>query len=126
MRIINKIGNEELLNREKSLFLCSKHAPYSVYDKVFGWVDSLTADDCVICFNSSELEDEVMRALLVNEVPTILVVMNRFTDKYNIQIEKALTEDRILESINLKWYRDTLELMKQMNEGNKQSEGQIP
>ena len=29
MRIINKIGNEELLNREKSLFLCSKHAPYS-------------------------------------------------------------------------------------------------
>ena len=34
MRIINKIGNEELLNREKSLFLCSKHAPYSVYDKV--------------------------------------------------------------------------------------------
>ena len=126
MRIINKIGNEELLNREKSLFLCSKHAPYSVYDKVFGWVDSLTADDCVICFNSSELEDEVMRALLVNQVPTILVVMNRFTDKYNIQIEKALTEDRILESINLKWYRDTLELMKQMNEGNKQSEGQIP
>ena len=71
MRIINKIGNEDLLNREKSLFLCSKHAPYSVYDKVFGWVDSLTADDCVICFNSSELEDEVMRALLVNQVPTI-------------------------------------------------------
>ena len=96
MRIINKIGNEELLNREKSLFLCSKHAPYSVYDKVFGWVDSLTADDCVICFNSSELEDEVMRALLVNQVPTILVVMNRFTDKYNIQIEKALTEERML------------------------------
>ena len=96
MRIINKIGNEELLNREKSIFLCSKHAPYSIYDKVFGWVDSLTADDCVICFNSSELEDEVMRALLVNKVPTILVVMNRFTDKYNVQIEKALTEERML------------------------------
>jgi hypothetical protein len=42
------------------------------------------------------LEDEVMRALLVNQVPTILVVMNRFTDKYNIQIEKALTEERML------------------------------
>ena len=96
MRIINKIGNETLLNREKSLFLCSKHAPISKYDKVFGWVDSLTADDCVICFNSSELEDEVMRALLVNQVPTILVVMNRFTDKYNVQIEKALSEERIL------------------------------
>jgi hypothetical protein len=96
MKIFNKIGNEALLNREKSLFLCSKHAPYSVYDKVFGWVDSLTADDCVICFNSSELENEVMRALLVNQVPTILVVMNRFTDRYNVQIEKALTEERML------------------------------
>jgi len=96
MRIINKIGNEALLNREKSLFLCSKRAPYSLYDKVFGWVDSLTSNDCVICFNSSELEDEVMRALLVNQVPTILVVMNRFTDKYNVQIEKALTEERML------------------------------
>ena len=98
MRIINKIGNESLLNREKSLFLCSKHAPYSLYDKVFGWVDSLTADDCVICFNSSELEDEVMRALLVNQVPTILVVMNRITDsiKHNMQIEKAMSEKRLL------------------------------
>ena len=46
MRIINKIGNEELLNREKSIFLCSKHAPYQLYDKVFGWVDSLNTDDC--------------------------------------------------------------------------------
>ena len=96
MRIINKIGNETLLNKEKSLFLCSKHAPIPKYDKVFGRVDSLTANDCVICFNSSELEDEVMRALLVNQVPTILVVMNRFTDKYNVQIEKALSEERML------------------------------
>jgi len=96
MKVINKIGNEILLNREKSLFLCSKHAPYSIYDRVFGWVDSLTTDDCVICFNSSELEDEVMRALLVNQVPTILVVMNRFTDKYNVQIEKAINEERML------------------------------
>lgn len=84
------------MNREKSLFLCSKRAPYSLYNKVFDWVDSLSSNDCVICFNSSELEDEVMRALLVNQVPTILVVMNRFTDKYNVQIEKALEEQRML------------------------------
>ena len=96
MIIINRIGNEALLAKEKHLFLCSKHAPYSLYDKIFWWVDSLSSEDCVICFNSSELEDEVMRALLVNQVPTILVVMNRFTDKYNVQIDKALLENRIL------------------------------
>jgi hypothetical protein len=71
-------------------------APISKYDLVFGWVDSLSKDNCIICFNSSDLEEEVMKALLVNEVPTILVVMNRFTDKYNVQIMKALEEDRIL------------------------------
>lgn len=96
MIITNKIGNEALLDREKQLFLCSKHVPYSYYDNIFNWVDSLTPNDCVICFNSSELEDEVMRALLVNHVPTILVVMNRFTDKYNVQIDKALIEKRML------------------------------
>jgi hypothetical protein len=96
MNIIRKEGNEALLDREKLLFLCSKHAPYSHYDQIFKWVDSLTSEDCVICFNSSELEEEVMKALLVNQIPTILVVMNKFTDKYNIQIRKAIDEQRIL------------------------------
>ena len=96
MIIKDKIGNEALLDRVKTLFLCSKHTPYNLYKRIFDWVDNLGNNDCVICFNSSELEDEVMRALLVNHVPTILVVMNRFTDKYNVQIEKARLENRIL------------------------------
>lgn len=96
MKIIQEIGNRALLQRKKTLFLCSKMAPISKYDLIFGWVDSLSKDDCVICFNSSELEEEVMKALLVDQVPTILVVMNRFTDKYNVQIMKALEEERIL------------------------------
>ena len=96
MKIIDTIGNKSLLEKEKHLFLCSKHTPYKLYDKIFHWVDSLSSEDCVMCFNSSEMEDEVMRALLVNGVPTILVVMNRFTDKYNVQIVKALSEQRML------------------------------
>lgn len=96
MKIIQEIGNQDLMQREKTLFLCSKMVPISKYDLIFGWVDSLGKDDCVICFNSSELEEEVMKALLVNQVLTILVVMNGFTDKYNVQIMKALEEDRIL------------------------------
>lgn len=96
MKIIQEIGNRSLLQREKTLFLCSKMAPISVYDRVFSWVDSLGKDNCIVYFNSSELEEEVMKALLVNQIPTILVVMNKFTDKYNVQIMKALEEDRIL------------------------------
>ena len=42
------------------------------------------------------MESEVLKALLVAKIPTILFVMNRFTDVNNIQIEKALKEKRLL------------------------------
>lgn len=96
MQIINEIGNIALKEWEKTLFLSSKRAPISLYDIIFNWVDSLSKKDCVVCFNSSEFEAEVMKALLVNGIPTILVVMNAFTDRHNVQIQKALQEERIL------------------------------
>jgi len=96
MRIIETIGNQELLEREKTLFLCSKHTPIELYGRVFQWVDGLSERNCVVCFSSTEMEEEMMKALVVNEVPTILVVMNRFRDVHNIQIERALKEKRML------------------------------
>ena len=96
MRIIETIGNRELLEREKTLFLCSKRTPIELYGQVFQWVDGLSERDCVVCFSSTEMEEEVMKALVVNKVPTILVVMNRFRDIHNIQIERALKERRML------------------------------
>ena len=38
----------------------------------------------------------MLKALLVARIPTILFVMNRFTDVNNIQIEQALQEQRML------------------------------
>ena len=96
MRIINKIGNEQLLEREKTLFLCSKHTSYNIYPIIFDWVENLYETDCVMCFKTTEMEFEVMTSLLVHKVPTILVVMKRFTDVYNLQIEMALKEGRML------------------------------
>lgn len=96
MKVTQTIGNKSLWNREKTLFLTSKMAPFSTYERVFQWVDSLTDKDTVVCFNSSELEEEVLKALLVNRIPTVLVVMNKFHDNYNVQIERALEENRIL------------------------------
>lgn len=107
-RTIQYIGNQELLKRRKTLFVCSKRAPMATYERIFGWVESLSAWDkddktrteteknVVICCDTTELEQEVMKSLLVNEVPTILVVMNRFRDENNVQIQKALAEERLL------------------------------
>ena len=96
MKKIKTQGNSELMSREKTLFLCSKRTPINLYEYVFRWTDSLTENDCVACFNSTEMESEVLKALLVARIPTILFVMNRFTDVNNLQIEQALKENRML------------------------------
>ena len=54
MQIIETKGNQHLMNREKTLFLCSKMTPIGLYDYVFRWADSLTERDCIACFNSTE------------------------------------------------------------------------
>lgn len=84
------------MDREKTLFLCSKRTPIGLYDYIFRWTDSLSENNCIVCFNSTDMESEVLKALLVAKVPTILFVMNRFTDVNNIQIEQALNENRML------------------------------
>ena len=98
MQVIMTIGNRDLLNREKTLFLCSKKTPIELYEYVFRWTDSLTERDCIACFNSTDMEAEVLKALLVAKVPTVLYVMNRFTDVNNMQIETALQENNLPEN----------------------------
>lgn len=96
MRIARTIGNKELWRREKTLFLTSRMAPISCYEKVFRWVEEFDRWQCAVCFNTSELEEEVLKALLVCRVPTVLVVTGKFRNTYNVQIEQALREDRLL------------------------------
>lgn len=96
MRIRQTIGNTELWQREKTLFLTSRMAPIACYEKVFHWVEEFDKQGCAVCFNTSELEEEVLKALLVCKVPTTLVVTGKFQDTYNVQIEQALKENRLL------------------------------
>ena len=97
MFIHRTIGNKELWQREKTLFLTSRQAPIGCYGKVFQWVEGFDRfNDCAVCFNTSEFEEEVLKALLVCHVPTTLVVTGRFHDNYNVQIEQALKENRLL------------------------------
>lgn len=96
MQIVQTIGNQSLWEREKTLFLTSKMAPFSCYEKVFQWVENFDMQQCAVCFNTSEFEREVLKALLVNCIPTTLIVLNKFHDTFNVQIEKALKENRLL------------------------------
>ena len=96
MKVVRTIGNKELWRREKTLFLTSRRVPIGCYGKVFRWVEEFDKWGCAVCFNTSELEEEVLKALLVYHVPTTLVVTGNFRDTYNVQIEQALKEKRLL------------------------------
>ena len=96
MFIHRTIGNKSLWKREKTLFLTSRQAPMGCYESIFRWVEKFDKWGCAVCFNTSELEEEVLKALLVNRVPTTLVVTEKFKDTYNVQIEQALKERRLL------------------------------
>ncbi|MBQ3787610.1 MAG: hypothetical protein II849_02250 [Bacteroidales bacterium] len=96
MKVVRTIGNIKLWRREKTLFLTSRMAPLGCYEKVFRWVEEFDRGQCAVCFNTSELEEEVLKALLVCHVPTVLVVTGKFRNTYNVQIEQALKEGRLL------------------------------
>jgi len=96
MKVARTIGNIKLWGREKTLFLTSRMAPLGCYGKVFRWVEEFDRGQCAVCFNTSELEEEVLKALLVCHVPTVLVVTGKFRNTYNVQIEQALKEGRLL------------------------------
>ncbi len=96
MKVARTIGNIKLWRREKTLFLTSRMAPMGCYEKVFRWVEEFDRWQCAVCFNTSELEEEVLKALLVCHVPTVLVVTGKFRNTYNVQIEHALKEGRLL------------------------------
>lgn len=74
MRITQTIGTKSLWEREKTLFLTSRKAPLSCYEKIFQWVEKFDKQGCAVCFKTSELEEEVLKALLVCHVPTTLVL----------------------------------------------------
>ena len=96
MKVFQTLGNKALWQREKTIFLTSRMAPISCYEKVFRWVEEFDRGQCAVCFNTSELEEEVLKALLVCHVPTTLVVTGKFRNTFNVQIEQALKEDRLL------------------------------
>ena len=86
MKIIKTIGNKDLLNKEKTLFLCSKRTPIEFYKQIFGWSESLSADrDCIACFNSTDFEAEMLKTLLVKKIPVVLFVMDKLVDVNNYQ-----------------------------------------
>ena len=92
-----KIGNAQLLKLNKTAFLCSRKVPESQEKVIFDWVKQLNPmTDCILCGNFSEMEQKVFTLLLEYKIPTILVMPNAVSKRWDKDIENALNEKRLL------------------------------
>lgn len=91
------LGNRELLEREKTAFVCSMGTPRGLSAVIQRWVTGLDAERvCVVCGNESEVEQMVFAQLLLLRVPTILLMASAIPDRLPKPMERAVAEGRLL------------------------------
>lgn len=97
MANLSKLGNEELLKRCKTAFLCSRQTSYSDMETIKNWAYRLSPEkDCILCGNHSPAEQVVFKILLEQKIPTILVLAETMKEYWEYEIRVALKEERIL------------------------------
>lgn len=97
MNSIYKCGNEALLERRKTAFLCSRRTPEGVEKVVDKWLNSLQPEtDCVMCGDQSSMERRVFTGLLQRGIPTILMLAEALPDTWNTETQAAMKAGKLL------------------------------
>lgn len=97
MEIKQKLGNEAILELDKTAFLSSRKTPKVLIPILEEWVKGLSADDgCMICGNHSLAEKKIFSLMLQYKLPVILVLAEGMKDVWNDDIKAALDEGRLL------------------------------
>ena len=97
MEIKDHIGNLELLNMEKTVFLCSRDIPASIVLKCYDWaIEQREQGNCVISGFHSPIEKDVFHYLLKGYQPIIIALARGLRQRIESPIKKALDTGRIL------------------------------
>ncbi len=94
--IIDKTGNEELLKREKTAFLCSSKTTSRDILRSLDWAMSVPKDSCIIGGFQTKLEKDVLQILLKRHIALIIVLARRMYKRLPDEIQSAVNEDRAL------------------------------
>ena len=97
MKIQAKTGNETLMQREKTAFVCSRKTPDGLEYLVGKWLLGLSdGRDCIMCGNQSPMERAVFTMLLQRKIPTILVLAEAMPSRWGDDVREALAAGRLL------------------------------
>ncbi len=90
-------GNEDILQLNKTAFLCSQRIPAEVILKSYDWAkEQRKAGNCIVCSNHSPIEKDVFEILLNGNQPLILVLPRGIKKRWEPEIIKALDSNRLL------------------------------
>tara|TARA_B100001287_G_scaffold46061_1_gene35120 strand:- start:2064 stop:2510 length:447 start_codon:yes stop_codon:yes gene_type:complete len=91
------LGNKDILQLQKTGFLCSRKCPADVVLKSFDWAKQQRVQgNCIVCGNHSQIEKDVFEILIKGKQPLILVLARGMKKRFDPSIQKALHENRLL------------------------------
>lgn len=91
------LGNKNILQLQKTGFLCSRKCPAEIVLKSFDWAkEQREKGNCVVCGNHSQIEKDVFEILLKGNQPLILVLARGMKKRFEPTIQKALHQNRLL------------------------------
>ena len=90
-------GNPNLIDKYKTVFLCSRKCPAHIVLKSYDWaIERRDKKQCVISGFHSKIENDVIHFLLKGNQPVILTLARGLQRFYNPGIQKALAQNRLL------------------------------
>jgi predicted Rossmann fold nucleotide-binding protein DprA/Smf involved in DNA uptake len=91
------LGNKDILNFEKTAFLCSRKVPAKIVLKSYDWAKQQREKSiCIVCGNHSQIEKDVFEILLKGKQPLILVLARTMKKRLEPKIKEAVKSNRLL------------------------------
>ena len=95
-QIINHIGNMELLEKQKTAFLCSSKTTSRNVIESFDWATHVPKDTCIIGGFQTKLEKDVLQLLLKQHIPVIIVLARKMYKNLPAEIMVAIKRNEAL------------------------------
>jgi hypothetical protein len=97
MEIKEQLGNKELIQLNKTAFLCSRKVPASVVLKCYDWaIEQREKGNCIISGFHSQLEKDVLHYLLKGKQPIIVALARGLKEKLEPEFQKSMELGRLL------------------------------
>lgn len=90
-------GNIDLIDYPHITFLCSRIVPSSHISSILGWAQGFFDNShCIVCGCQTSIEFQVVKALLINRVPVIIVFSTSIPEMIGEDWRIAVDEGRLL------------------------------